>query len=317
MEYASDFPKFDVILVDYGETVTTSIDFLYDIQPKFCTEPAHGLLCSLADLEPKNETWEFNVVGFFLNECQSISAIFHPPPPEGQHHTETFSKYLPDYHVSLYKRDGADRLDIAQILVEKGMGKFAKDTTTRSKSTGGDGPTQRSHGSHPDALPPSSYSTESTSLPQLSAMRISNQSEASSNPRRDNGATKSLNAEAAEFKYTGRFSAMATSTSSWNTQADRKTDASSSAVTGRAAGIDAKVRCIPFHFENGRCTSGVEDVVDLLLRPPSAGAEKSPTVQGTFFIEIHSFFSYFSGNPLFSRNDVQGSRHSIDGTVSG
>lgn len=120
MEFSTSPSQLDVIviLVDYGEEVTTSIDKLFPIQEKFCREPAHGLLCSMKDLKPPSDIWEMDAIVFFISQCEDIVAIFHPPVDE-QVQTDTFSNFTPDYYVSLYSRNS--KKDVGLAMAERGL----------------------------------------------------------------------------------------------------------------------------------------------------------------------------------------------------
>lgn len=111
----------DVILVDYGNTVTTSTDQLFPIFPKFCIEPAHGLLCCLHGIESPNESWDLPTIVFFMSQCKNITAIFHQPPDD-ETGDGSFSKYLPDFYVSLHKREGGEDSDIKTLMIKLKMG---------------------------------------------------------------------------------------------------------------------------------------------------------------------------------------------------
>ncbi|KAI9558253.1 hypothetical protein GHT06_015006 [Daphnia sinensis] len=122
IEFSAATPTLEIILVDYGETIAATVDQLYTIQKPFCLEPAHGLLCAMHDLEPAKEIWEPDAILFFNQWCESIIAVFRHPPEE-QENTEAFLNYLPDYYVSLRKRDCKKIMDVATAMIKEGMGK--------------------------------------------------------------------------------------------------------------------------------------------------------------------------------------------------
>jgi hypothetical protein len=121
MEFNSASSTVDVMLIDYGEIITTTVNQLYPMQPKFCQEPAHGLLCCVHDLEPVNQIWDLEAIVFFNQSCEDITATFHRPPKDYVN-TDTFSIYSPDYHVSLQKRDCKKNADIRLAMISEGMG---------------------------------------------------------------------------------------------------------------------------------------------------------------------------------------------------
>lgn len=115
-------PTLDIILVDYGETITATLNQLYPIQQMFCLEPAHGLLCAMHDLEPAQEEWELDAIVFFNQSCESIKAVFHRPPKDHVD-AEAFSNYSPDYYVSLQNRNGKEIIDIGLAMIKGEMGR--------------------------------------------------------------------------------------------------------------------------------------------------------------------------------------------------
>ncbi|EFX71403.1 hypothetical protein DAPPUDRAFT_255836 [Daphnia pulex] len=121
MEFNSASSTVNVMLIDYGEIITTTVNQLYPMQPKFCQEPAHGLLCCVHDLEPANQIWDLEAIVFFNQSCEDITATFHCPPKEHVN-TDAFSIYFPDYHVSLQKRDCKKNADIRLAMISEGMG---------------------------------------------------------------------------------------------------------------------------------------------------------------------------------------------------
>jgi len=108
-----------VILVDYGQIKTVYLSDLYPIESRFCTEPAIGLLCSLKDIKPfRGDVWELGSIIAFNKQCRSeLTVIFHSPTEEL---TETFSKFKPDFLVSLYKNEAQE---VRSILIKEGMAK--------------------------------------------------------------------------------------------------------------------------------------------------------------------------------------------------
>ena len=121
MEFDTVTSKVDVMLVDYGEIITTTVSQLYPMQIQYCQEPAHGLLCCVHDLEPANQIWDLESIVYFNQSCENITATFHPPPKEHVN-TDTFSIYFPDYYVSLQKRNCNENADIRLAMVNKVMG---------------------------------------------------------------------------------------------------------------------------------------------------------------------------------------------------
>ena len=96
----------EVVLVDYGETITVSMNQLYPIQQRFCRDPAYGLLCCLDDLEPTNSEWKMNDDLFFFEQtkCRDFIATFHRPKDR----KITPSFLSSDFYVSLKKKDCAE-----------------------------------------------------------------------------------------------------------------------------------------------------------------------------------------------------------------
>jgi hypothetical protein len=112
-----------VVLVDYGNIATVSVNQIYPIQEQFCSI---GLCCSVHELEPLNEGWDIkNVIEFFLPHCQSshLFATFHPFQ-ESESRGETFiSLQFADFAVSLETREpsGNGVVDIGRLMTQKGL----------------------------------------------------------------------------------------------------------------------------------------------------------------------------------------------------
>jgi len=203
----------EVILVDYGQMKPASLSDLYPIESRFCAEPAIGLLCGLKDIKPlQGDFWEMGSVIFFNEQCRDdLTAIFHSPAEEL---TETFSKFQPDFWVSLHKKGALKGMvqDIRYILIKEGM---AKDGSSDPKPdfpvwSLGDAPApaRPMSGSSkqlispaPPSLPrPSSkqlISPAPPSLPGPSSKQLTSSS--NSSLTRPNSSSKQLNINAPEF----------------------------------------------------------------------------------------------------------------------
>jgi len=113
--------RFELVLVDYGGTIITSLDKLYLIEECFCSQPANGIFCNIYGLSCATDCWGLEAVGFFLSCCQSLMATFHPDTSEKPRH-QPFSIQQPDYSVTLVnKNTSGELIDIGKLLIAKGF----------------------------------------------------------------------------------------------------------------------------------------------------------------------------------------------------
>ncbi|XP_045027940.1 LOW QUALITY PROTEIN: uncharacterized protein LOC116922036 [Daphnia magna] len=284
MEFKTAATTLEIILVDYGETITAAVDQLYSIQKSFCLEPAHGLLCAMHDLEPVKEIWEPNAILFFNQSCESIIAVFRRPPKEHEN-TETFLNYIPDYYVSLRNRDCKKIMDVAMAMIEKGMGKPFN-------------PHPLSHAVSSDLVnnePPRVQESFSESLsfemePKESLLKTNLSLKSSTlSANQKSKSIKSLNVDAQEFvsprpyfvenkQQNAENGTRNRSDQDENLMGTKRTSCSGSANVALSSATDqnAKIRAIPLKISTTKksspatLTSNMVDDIDALLFVPPA-----------------------------------------------
>ena len=110
--------KFQVVLIDYGDIITTPLYQMYAMKESFCAQPAMGMLCRIHGLYPVTDYWGLEAVSFFLSSCQNLDATFHKIPHSNEH--GSFSTHEADYSVTLKSKRGGESIDISLLMIAKG-----------------------------------------------------------------------------------------------------------------------------------------------------------------------------------------------------
>ena len=109
------------MLIDYGNSIITSLVQMYAIEEPFCSRPANGMLCSLYGLSSVTGCWGLDAAHFFLSNCHNLVVTFHPVTQNEKQ--ESFSIHQSDYSVTLFNKDPTGELiDLGRLLIAEGFG---------------------------------------------------------------------------------------------------------------------------------------------------------------------------------------------------
>ena len=115
--------KVDLMMIDSGGTLFTSVDCLYPLKEHFSQEPAMALLCSLHRIKPLNVSWSLESMAFFVSQCSGLTATFHVPSDNESLTSGGSSSLVPDFLVTLTKTERIGQhsktVDIKSLLIQE------------------------------------------------------------------------------------------------------------------------------------------------------------------------------------------------------
>lgn len=116
----------NVIFIDYGYKILTSLEKVYPIGKRFCSEPGIAILCCLDRIEPSDGSWDIMAYESFVDKCQHLETVtFHSSPDDHPNLSTTDLDFnVKKYSVSLKTNRNGILTDIGSLLVQEGVAKF-------------------------------------------------------------------------------------------------------------------------------------------------------------------------------------------------